>query len=147
MATRFGFAQQDGGARWKRTPTCLIYWSWRSHGKKEHRARDLFYALWITDLPMRRVKENGEWTLFCPNEVLDKETGTGLMDVCGKEFEKGTPKWKPKVMDARHWKRSRCGSALLNPRWRLELRTCCTKNLQIVSRINRISALPRSLPA
>ena len=48
----------------------------------------MFYALWITDLPMRRVKENGEWTLFCPNEVLDKETVTGLMDVCGEEFEK-----------------------------------------------------------
>lgn len=48
---------------------------------------DLFYALWIPDLFMRRVKENGEWTLFCPNETLDKETGKGLMDVWGEEFD------------------------------------------------------------
>merc|ERR1711957_174164 len=59
----------------------------KNHGKEEQRARDLFYALWIPDLFMRRVKENGEWTLFCPNEVLDKDTGKGLMDVWGEEFE------------------------------------------------------------
>jgi len=44
--------------------------------------------VWIPDLFMRRVKENGEWTLFCPNEVIDKETGKGLMDVWGEEFDK-----------------------------------------------------------
>merc|ERR1712187_324521 len=47
-----------------------------------------FYALWIPDLFMRRVKENGNWTLFCPNEAFDKETGKGLIDVWGEEFEK-----------------------------------------------------------
>merc|ERR1711924_141525 len=46
----------------------------KNHGKEEQRARDLFYALWIPDLFMRRVKENGEWTLFCPNEAYDKES-------------------------------------------------------------------------
>merc|ERR550537_204474 len=60
----------------------------KNHGKEEQRARDLFYALWIPDLFMRRVKDNGEWTLFCPNEAFDQESGKGLMDVWGEEFEK-----------------------------------------------------------
>jgi len=59
----------------------------KNHGKEEQRARDLFYALWIPDLFMRRVKEDKEWTLFCPNEAFDAETGKGLMDVWGDEFE------------------------------------------------------------
>merc|ERR1712100_774500 len=60
----------------------------KNHGKEEQRARDLFYAMWVPDLFMRRVKENGDWTLFCPNEAYDKESGKGLMDVWGEEFEK-----------------------------------------------------------
>merc|ERR1719436_231232 len=59
----------------------------KNHGKEEQRARDLFYGLWIPDLFMRRVKEDGNWTLFCPNEAYDKETSRGLMDVYGEEFE------------------------------------------------------------
>merc|ERR1712238_341815 len=59
----------------------------KNHGKEEQRARDLFYALWIPDLFMRRVKEDREWTLFCPNEAFDEATGKGLMDVWGEEFE------------------------------------------------------------
>ena len=54
----------------------------KNHGKEENRARDLFYALWIPDLFMQRVKENGEWTLMCPHEC------PGLSDTHGKEFEK-----------------------------------------------------------
>ncbi|KAL5115052.1 ribonucleotide-diphosphate reductase subunit rnr1 [Pleosporales sp. CAS-2024a] len=53
----------------------------KNHGKEEVRARDLFYALWIPDLFMKRVQENGEWTLMCPNEC------PGLADVYGDEFE------------------------------------------------------------
>ncbi len=53
----------------------------KNHGKEEQRARDLFYALWIPDLFMKRVKENGQWPLFCPNEA------PGLADVWGDEFE------------------------------------------------------------
>uniref|UniRef100_A0A7S2IMB4 Ribonucleoside-diphosphate reductase n=1 Tax=Alexandrium andersonii TaxID=327968 RepID=A0A7S2IMB4_9DINO len=60
----------------------------KNHGKEEQRARDLFYGLWVPDLFMRRVKENGEWTLFCPNESFDPETGKGLMDVWGEDFER-----------------------------------------------------------
>merc|ERR1719413_116429 len=59
----------------------------KNHGKEEQRARDLFYALWIPALFMRRVRENKEWTLFCPNEAYDAETGKGLIDVWGSEFE------------------------------------------------------------
>merc|ERR1719443_2849185 len=53
----------------------------KNHGKEEQRARDLFYALWIPDLFMQRVKDDGEWTLMCPNEC------PGLQDAYGKDFE------------------------------------------------------------
>lgn len=53
----------------------------KNHGKEEMRARDLFYAMWIPDLFMKRVKANGEWSLFCPNEC------PGLYDSYGDEFE------------------------------------------------------------
>ena len=53
----------------------------KNHGNEEERARDLFYALWIPDLFMKRVKENGLWTLMCPDEC------PGLSDVYGDEFE------------------------------------------------------------
>ena len=54
----------------------------KNHGKEELRARDLFYALWIPDLFMKRVEENGEWSLFCPNEA------PGLHECYGEEFER-----------------------------------------------------------
>lgn len=60
----------------------------KNHGKEEMRARDLFYALWIPDLFMQRVKDDKDWTLFCPNESYDAETGKGLMDVWGDEFNR-----------------------------------------------------------
>merc|ERR1712190_640285 len=59
----------------------------KNHGKEEQRARDLFYGLWIPDLFMRRVKNDEEWTLFCPNETIDPKTNKGLIDVWGEEFE------------------------------------------------------------
>ena len=54
----------------------------KNHGKEEQRARDLFYALWTPDLFMKRVEENGDWTLMCPHEC------PGLSDTYGKKFEK-----------------------------------------------------------
>jgi len=59
----------------------------KNHGKEEQRARDLFYALWVPDLFMQRVKDDQGWTLFCPNEAYDVETGKGLIDLWGEEFE------------------------------------------------------------
>lgn len=53
----------------------------KNHGKEEVRARDLFLALWIPDLFMKRVEKNGDWTLMCPNEC------PGLADCYGDEFE------------------------------------------------------------
>ena len=54
----------------------------KNHGKEEMRARDLFYAMWIPDLFMKRVEQNADWTLMCPNEC------PGLPDTWGEEFEK-----------------------------------------------------------
>jgi len=53
----------------------------KNHGKEEMRARDLFFALWICDLFMKRVEADGEWSLFCPNEA------PGLSDCHGEVFE------------------------------------------------------------
>eukprot|EP00438_Fugacium_kawagutii_P034023 Skav222209 [mRNA] locus=scaffold552:32351:50489:+ [translate_table: standard] len=76
----------------------------KNHGKEEQRARlagessgdvaDLFYGLWVPDLFMERVKADADWTLFCPNESYDEETGKGklllggLMDLWGEDFNK-----------------------------------------------------------
>ena len=54
----------------------------KNHGKEEMRARDLFYAMWIPDLFMKRVEENGKWTLMCPNEC------PGLYDCHSDKFDK-----------------------------------------------------------
>lgn len=53
----------------------------KNHGKEEQRARDLFYAMWIPDLFMKRVEADEEWSLFCPNEA------PGLSECFGEEFE------------------------------------------------------------
>ncbi|KAJ1519386.1 hypothetical protein ONE63_004678 [Megalurothrips usitatus] len=54
----------------------------KNTGKEELRARDLFYALWIPDLFMKRVETNGKWSLMCPHQC------PGLADCWGEEFEK-----------------------------------------------------------
>ncbi len=54
----------------------------KNHGDEELKARDLFYALWIPDLFMKRVKTGGKWTLMCPDEC------PGLADVYGDDFDK-----------------------------------------------------------
>ena len=53
----------------------------KNHGDEELKARDLFYALWVSDLFMERVKNNAKWSLFCPNECV------GLDDACGDSFK------------------------------------------------------------
>jgi len=54
----------------------------KNHGNEAERARDLFYALWISDLFMERVEQDGDWSLFCPNEA------PGLSDCWGEEFKR-----------------------------------------------------------
>ena len=54
----------------------------KNHGKEERRARDLFLALWTPDLFMQRVEDDGDWTLFDPNEIQ-----TPLWEMYGEEFE------------------------------------------------------------
>ncbi|MAZ27807.1 MAG: ribonucleoside-diphosphate reductase subunit alpha [Cytophagaceae bacterium] len=60
----------------------------KNHGKEEMRARDLFYAMWIPDLFMKRVENNAEWTLMCPNECPN------LFNMHGEEFEKTYEKYE-----------------------------------------------------
>ena len=62
----------------------------KNHGKEEMRARDLFYAMWMPDLFMKRVQEDGKWTLMCPHEC------PGLFDTYGEEFEKLYEKYEAK---------------------------------------------------
>ena len=88
--THIGVAHNGGGKRKGAFAVYLEPWHAdifefldlkKNHGKEEMRARDLFYALWISDLFMERVKDDAEWSLFCPTEA------PGLYDVYGGEFE------------------------------------------------------------
>jgi ribonucleoside-diphosphate reductase alpha chain len=64
----------------------------KNTGKDEQRARDLFYALWISDLFMKRVEEDGMWSLFCPHEC------PGMAEAYGEEFEKLYTSYEEKGM-------------------------------------------------
>lgn len=84
------YAEQGGGKRKGAIAVYLEPWHAdvfeflelkKNHGKEELRARDLFYALWIPDLFMKRVEENGDWALFSP------ENAPGLDNTYGEEFE------------------------------------------------------------
>ena len=72
----------------------------KNHGDEELKARDLFYALWISDLFMERVRDNAKWCLFCPHEC------PGLADVYGDEFKELYEKYErlgksKKIVNAR----------------------------------------------
>jgi len=72
----------------------------KNHGDEEMRARDLFYGLWVPDLFMKRVKSNGKWALFCPDEC------PGLSDLYGEQFDKLYEKYESenkerKIINAR----------------------------------------------
>lgn len=84
------YVDQGGGKRKGAFAIYLEPWhadifSWldlrKNHGAEEHRARDLFYGLWVCDLFMKRVEKNGTWSLFCPNECK------GLQNAYGAEFD------------------------------------------------------------
>jgi ribonucleoside-diphosphate reductase alpha chain len=75
----------------------------KNHGNEDERARDLFYALWIPDLFMKRVEENGDWYLMCPDE------SRGLSNVHSEEFEAlynsyvGSGKYRKKMPARELW--------------------------------------------
>ncbi len=77
----------------------------KNHGKEEMRARDLFLALWTPDLFMQRVKEDGDWSLFCPNEakglsnVYDSTEEKSFTDLYIKYEKEGKAR---RVVKARH---------------------------------------------
>jgi ribonucleoside-diphosphate reductase alpha subunit len=84
------YVDQGGGKRKGSIAVYLEPWhadimEWldlrKNHGNEMERARDLFYALWVTDLFMKRVESGGQWSLFCPNEA------PGLADCWGAEHE------------------------------------------------------------
>ena len=88
--THIGVAHNGGGKRKGAFAVYLEPWHAdifefldlkKNHGKDEMRARDLFYAMWICDLFMERVKDDKQWSLFCPNEAQR------LSDTYGGEFE------------------------------------------------------------
>jgi len=57
-----------------------------NHGDENARARDLFYSLWVPDLFMKRVENDQQWSLFCPNDVKGLEA-KGFQDLFGEAFE------------------------------------------------------------
>jgi ribonucleoside-diphosphate reductase alpha chain len=59
----------------------------KNTGKEEMRARDLFYAIWMNDLFMERIQQDGQWSLFCPNVL--KKSGIVLQELVGEEFKDG----------------------------------------------------------
>ncbi|WOL01280.1 hypothetical protein Cni_G09996 [Canna indica] len=104
----------------------------KNHGKEEHRARDLFYALWIPDLCMERVQSNGQWSLFCPNEA------PGLADCWGDEFENLYTKYEKegkakKVVDAQ-----KLWFEILRSQIEMEHHLCCSRILATEKAINKI---------
>ena len=90
LVSNLGIAHNGGG---KRNGSFAVYLEpWHAdiqdflklklnNGQEEERCRDLFYAMWIPDLFMERVRDGGTWTLFCPSEA------PGLADVVGDEFK------------------------------------------------------------
>ncbi len=79
----------------------------KNHGKEELKARDLFYALWMPDLFMKRVESNGDWSLFCPNEA------PGLQDCFGEAFEELYTKYETEGMARRKVKAQELWFAIL----------------------------------
>ena len=113
----------------------------KNHGKEEQRARDLFYALWTPDLFMKRVEEDGDWTLLCPNEC------PGLTDSWGAGVRGAVREVRGRGQAAR--KTIKAQRALVQDprerRSRRARRTCCTRTPPTASPTSRTSA-PSAAP-
>jgi len=79
----------------------------KNHGNESERARDLFYALWISDLFMERVEADADWSLFCPNEA------PGLADTWGTEFNQLYQKFESEGLERRKVKARELWNAIL----------------------------------
>ena len=107
----------------------------KNHGKEEARARDLFYALWIPDLFMKRIEEGGDWSLFCPNEC------PGLCDTWGEGVRGPVRQVRGGgEARARRSRRRRSGSPSSTRSRRRGRRTSCTRTRPTASRTSRTSA-------
>jgi len=104
----------------------------KNHGKEEMRARDLFYALWIPDLFMKRVEDNEEWSLFCPHEC------PGLSDTHGEEFEALYHKYELEGKARQVVKAQELWFKVLESQTETVHPTCCTKTMRIANQIKRI---------
>lgn len=80
----------------------------KNHGKEEQRARDLFYGLWIPDLFMKRVKEDGMWSLMCPDLCR------GLANCYGKDFNELYEKYESEGKYSRQVRARELWSAILD---------------------------------
>ena len=105
----------------------------KNHGDENARARDLFYAVWLSDLFMERVRQNGDWSLLCP------DTCKGLTETYGDEFRKlyldyeSKPEYVKKVVKAQDvWKK------FFLLKWKLAHHIFVTKMLQILNLTRKI---------
>lgn len=79
----------------------------KNTGNEEMRARDLFYGLWVPDLFMKRVQDDGVWSLMCPHE------SPGLSDCWGEEFEKLYEKYESEGRFRRQVRAQRLWEAII----------------------------------
>ncbi len=104
----------------------------KNHGKEEMRARDLFYAMWIPDLFMKRVEADGDWTLMCPNEC------PGLFTTHSEEFEEFIPRYEAEAKDEKRSEPENFGKRSLSHRLKLGHLICYIRTRLTVKATKRI---------
>jgi len=106
----------------------------KNHGDEEQRARDLFYALWIPDEFMRRVKNDEMWTLMCPDQCK------GLSDTYGEDFDILYKHYEKEGKGLRQVKAEKYGLKFLIRKWKQGHHICSIKMLVIKNQIKKILA-------
>ncbi len=103
----------------------------KNHGKEELKARDLFYALWMPDLFMKRVESGGDWSLFCPNEA------PGLPDCFGDAFEELYNRYETEGRARKKVKAQDLWFAILEAQIETEHLICCIRMLPMQKAISK----------
>ena len=98
----------------------------KNNGAEEMRARDLFYALWIPDLFMKRVEKDEMWSLMCPNECI------GLNDVHSEEFEKLYVEYETKKLYRKQIKAKELWERIINTQIETGLPYILYKDLSLI---------------